>query len=132
MNKLRYRRKKFMNKKMISLLVAALLVLSLTLASCGGASNVPAASSAPTEKTTASAGALQAFTKDTLAQYNGQNGNPAYVAVNGKVYDVSNIRPWKNGQHQGLSAGVDLSKAIEMAPHGLGILDTLTVVGTYQ
>ena len=29
------------------------------------------------------------FTKNELAQYNGQNGQPAYVAVQGVVYDVS-------------------------------------------
>ena len=36
-----------------------------------------------------------------LAKYNGQNGNPAYVAVNGKVYDVTDSPAWTGGEHHG-------------------------------
>ena len=32
------------------------------------------------------------FTLAQLAQYDGQNGQPAYVAVDGVVYDVTNSR----------------------------------------
>ena len=32
-----------------------------------------------------------------LAKYNGQNGNPAYVAVIGKVYDVTDSPAWTGG-----------------------------------
>ncbi len=34
------------------------------------------------------------FTLEELKQFNGQNGQPAYVAVDGVVYDVSNVGPW--------------------------------------
>lgn len=33
---------------------------------------------------------MQEFTLEELKKYNGKNGNPAYIAVNGKVYDVTN------------------------------------------
>ena len=74
----------------------------------------------------------QTFTVAQLAQYNGQNGNKAYVAIDGKVYDVTNIAKWKNGMHQGLTAGLDLSTFINQSPHGKGILGNLAVVGTLQ
>lgn len=55
------------------------------------------------------------FTKEELQQYNGQNGQPSYVAVEGVVYDVS---------------GKDLTKIItSVAPHGKRVLDGLPVVG---
>lgn len=49
------------------------------------------------------------FTKDELSKYNGRNGVPAYVALDGIVYDVSKILKWKYGSHYGLMAGQDLS-----------------------
>jgi len=35
------------------------------------------------------------FTMDELKNYNGQNGNAAYVAVNGVVYDVTKSPKWR-------------------------------------
>jgi predicted heme/steroid binding protein len=49
------------------------------------------------------------FTLPELARYNGKNGQPAYVAVDGIVYDLSAI--FINGQHQGYAAGQDLTAA---------------------
>jgi len=62
---------------------------------------------------------MKVFTKEMVAQYNGKNGNAAYVIYKGKVYDVSASFLWKDGTHQVLhSAGVDLTNALEQAPHG--------------
>lgn len=74
----------------------------------------------------------QAFTSEELAKYDGKNGEPAYVAVNGVVYDVSDVDKWANGEHfEGLTAGKDLTKEImEDSPHGLSVLDNLPIVGT--
>jgi len=47
------------------------------------------------------------FTLSELAQYNGQNGQPAYVAVNGVVYNLSTI--FAGGQHKYHFAGRDLT-----------------------
>lgn len=70
-----------------------------------------------------------AFTAAELALYDGMNGNPAYVAVDGIVYDMTKIGAWKNGQHQGLSAGQDLSAAFAGSPHSKNILDQSPIVG---
>jgi predicted heme/steroid binding protein/succinate dehydrogenase/fumarate reductase cytochrome b subunit len=47
------------------------------------------------------------FTISDLSKHDGLNGNPAYVAVDGIVYDLSNV--FKNGVHFGHTAGQDLT-----------------------
>lgn len=54
-------------------------------------------------------GAKREFTREELSHYNGTNGYPSYVAVNGIVYDVTNIPIWQTGTHFGLRAGQSLS-----------------------
>ena len=71
------------------------------------------------------------FTAAELAKYNGMNGNPAYVAVDGIVYDMTKISAWKNGQHHGLTAGQDLSVAFAGSPHSKSILDQSPIVGKF-
>lgn len=50
------------------------------------------------------------FTVDELAEFNGMDGNPPYVAVDGAVYDLSRISKWKNGKHYGMIAGQVLTE----------------------
>jgi predicted heme/steroid binding protein len=69
------------------------------------------------------------FTLEELAQYNGKNGNPAYVAVNGVVYDVTNIPAWTSATHFGISAGNDLTIEFESCHGATKILEKLPVVG---
>ncbi len=67
---------------------------------------------------------------DELAAFNGENGQPAYVAVDGVIYDLTNSKLWKEGQHNGFQAGADLTSAIkEKSPHGVGKLDGIPIVG---
>lgn len=47
------------------------------------------------------------FTSEELSQYNGQNGQPAYVAVDGTVYDVTSL--FYGGRHHMHFAGQDLT-----------------------
>jgi predicted heme/steroid binding protein len=73
---------------------------------------------------------MKVFTKEEVAQYDGKNGNPAYVVYKGKVYDVSSSFLWKDGKHQIFhSAGLDLTKALEQAPHGGDVIEKFPVVG---
>lgn len=69
------------------------------------------------------------FTLETLAQYNGKNGQPAYIAVDGVVYDVSS--EFRNGNHHGYSAGTDLSEAFHRQ-HAENYLEVITTVGVLQ
>ena len=74
--------------------------------------------------------AEKTFTREELAKFNGQNGQPAYVAISGTVYDVSNKDAWKGGKHNGNEAGQDLTDVLyNESPHGDKVLKDLPVVG---
>jgi predicted heme/steroid binding protein len=119
------------------------VILCFILAACSTGAVAPSSSAPPaspsTTKTdapavvspavTATSGAQKTFTIQELSKYNGKNGNPAYIAVNGVVYDVTNIPQWKNGVHNGYTAGNDLTKQIKSSPHGESKLANAQVVG---
>lgn len=71
----------------------------------------------------------QTFTKQELAAYNGKNGVPSYVAVNGIVYDVTNNAAWGAATHFGLSVGNDLTAQFSSCHAGQPILQNLPQVG---
>lgn len=57
-------------------------------------------------------------TRQELEDNNGQNGKPAYIVYQGKVYDVTDSSFWIEGEHMGMhNAGKDLTDDLEMAPH---------------
>lgn len=71
------------------------------------------------------------FTLSELSGYDGSQGRPAYVAVDGKVYDVSDKAAWAGGTHfAGLKAGNDLSGQFASCHRGMAaMLEQLPVVG---
>lgn len=75
---------------------------------------------------------MKEFTLEELAKYDGKEGRKAYIAVDGIVYDVSDSKRWKNGNHNGFSAGKDLSEFIKKSPHGKKVLERLKKVGTLK
>ncbi len=71
--------------------------------------------------------------REELALYNGKNGASAYVAYEGKVYDVSGSFLWRDGNHQVLHhAGEDLTESLKEAPHGPELLQRFPVVGILE
>jgi len=73
---------------------------------------------------------LKKFTLNELKQYDGREGRPAYIAYNGKVYDVSESFLWMEGDHQGQHvAGKDLTDDMKMAPHGEDMFERVKLVG---
>lgn len=127
-------------------LVVTIIALALTasLSACASGSTTPSASATPSSVASPSATAAspspsatpasgeKIFTVTELSTYDGKNGNPAYIAVNGIVYDVSNMPEWSTGSHQGALVGRDLTAAISKAPHGSSILDNVPIVGKLQ
>ena len=101
---------------------------SATASSAVSSSEV-ASSSSVTASSSSQANA-KTFTLAELAQYDGKNGNDAYVAVEGIIYDVTNAAKWQNGNHYGVQAGTDCTTAISRSPHGSSVLDGLLIVGT--
>lgn len=134
-----------MNKKEItktkSFLTFLLLMLMLTivfiLTGCQrqapktavGDSSVSSEAAAPATGTETSL----TLTLEELKAYDGQNGQPSYIAIDGTIYDVSAVEPWKTGVHQGkYKAGNDLTEEIKKSPHGKGVLKQAVVVGTLK
>ena len=75
----------------------------------------------------------RSFSAKELARHNGENGDPAYVAVDGKVYDVTQSGMWRDGMHMGRHvAGHDLTAELDAAPHGDEVLTgkSFSQVGT--
>lgn len=71
----------------------------------------------------------QVFTKETLSTFNGQNGQPAYVAIDGIVYDFSSL--FGTGTHGGYTPGSDLTSQFH-SEHGNKNLKKYPVVGVYN
>jgi len=70
------------------------------------------------------------LTIEELAAFDGKNGNKAYIAVDGFIYDVTNDPNWRDGSHQGMfQAGKDLSKEILTSPHGKSFLSRVPKIG---
>lgn len=110
------------SKSYLTMIVMAVLALNTACSSSNNTS--PEASS---EITTTQELSL---TLDELKQYDGQNGNAAYVAVDGVIYDVTRVRKWKDGKHEmGVTAGQDLTDLISQSPHGKSILSEAPIVG---
>lgn len=70
------------------------------------------------------------FTVSELKQFDGKEGRPAYVALKGKVYDVSNSQLWETGNHLGAhAAGLDLTLSMTNAPHSEEVITKFPVIG---
>ena len=70
------------------------------------------------------------MTPEELAKFNGQNGQPAYVAVGGIIYDVSSSPLWADGNHEGThQAGCDLTTELKSAPHVAAVVERFPSVG---
>lgn len=115
---------------MRKILISSMLTLVFILSGC--ASNQSKVQNTTPQGSTQSqvnTSTKQELTLDDLKKYDGQNGNPAYVAVDGIVYDVTHAKKWKNGKHEnGITAGKDLTKEIASSPHGKDVLSDLPVV----
>ncbi len=73
---------------------------------------------------------MREFKADELADYNGDNGNPIYIAYAGKVYDVSESKLWRKGLHMKRHrAGHDLTNDLQAAPHEEDVIQRYPQVG---
>lgn len=73
---------------------------------------------------------MKNFTTAELAKYNGQNGKPAYVAANGKVFDVTKNSYWIKGMKHGMPIGVDWTDILkEVVPHNSVAFENLPHIG---
>lgn len=72
---------------------------------------------------------MKTFTIEELATYDGKGGKPAYVAINGRVYDVSKESSWGGGSHFGVMAGKDLTNEYAACHKDMKAIKKLPLVG---
>ncbi|HUH34060.1 MAG TPA: cytochrome b5 domain-containing protein [Daejeonella sp.] len=75
---------------------------------------------------------LPEYSKFQLALRNGQDKPQIWVAYQGLIYDVSESRLWKRGQHYEHWAGQDLTSELKDAPHTQSVFEKFEVVGTLK
>ena len=75
----------------------------------------------------------EAFTLEEVSKYDGKDGRPAYVVIDGTVYDVTGNEYWKDGQHFGVKAGTVLTDSFYSSHlKNPEILKKLRVVGVIK
>ncbi len=69
------------------------------------------------------------ITKAKLALRNGVDREEIWVAFEGKVYDVSASRLWREGKHYEHWAGQDLTEELKDAPHTAKVFSKFEQIG---
>jgi predicted heme/steroid binding protein len=72
---------------------------------------------------------MNTYTLSQLALRNGQDKEEIWIAYQGRIYDVSISRLWRNGKHYEHWAGQDLTEELKNAPHTAHVFDKFEVVG---
>lgn len=99
-------------------LIAFLILTCLVLASCASAPEP-----VPEED-------MIELTLEELAEFDGLEGRPAYIAIDGDIYDVTDHPNWRSGHHNGFYAGNDLTEEIKnISPHGVSKLTAVPMIG---
>ncbi len=76
---------------------------------------------------------MKELTIEELAAFNGKDGQPPYIAFEGKVYDVSGSPLWAKGTHMLRHlAGQDLTASISAAPHGVEVFERYPQIGVIK
>lgn len=111
--------------------MTSLLIMGISLVFLSACSAVPMSESPV--KTSTNEAAIE-LSIEELKDFDGQDGSKAYIAVDGKIYDVTDVEPWAGGVHQGkFPAGEDYTEKIKSeSPHGLTPLDDLEPIGTLK
>ena len=72
---------------------------------------------------------LPTYTRSELALRNGQDRPEIWIAWEGKIFDVTGSRLWKNGKHYEHWAGQDLTEELADSPHGRRVFEGREPIG---
>ena len=72
---------------------------------------------------------LPIYTLQQLALRNGQDKPAIWIAFDGLIYDVTESKLWRNGNHYEHWAGQDLTDELKDAPHSQTVFEKFKVVG---
>jgi predicted heme/steroid binding protein len=126
-----------MKKSLIVVFLLVLMALSVVVpVGCGSSSGTGTTDGGGTVDGGGTTGS-KTFALAELAQFDGKDGRPAYVAVDGVVYDVSGSAQWPQGDHTPCNldamAGKDLSEVLKQSPARMrALIEAQPVVGKLQ
>ncbi len=72
---------------------------------------------------------LTQYSKAQLALRNGQDKPEVWIAYNGLIYNVTNSRLWRTGNHYEHWAGQDLTDELKDAPHTESVFEKYKPIG---
>ena len=72
------------------------------------------------------------FNMKDLEKYNGEGDNPAYIAVNGTVYDITGEKLFSVLAGLGIKAGTDLSQEFNSGKLNKQYLKNIRIVGVLK
>ena len=72
---------------------------------------------------------IEKYSRSQLALHNGQDREEIWVAYQGRIYDVTASRLWKNGKHYEHWAGQDLTEELIDAPHTDKVFEKFKMIG---
>jgi predicted heme/steroid binding protein len=72
------------------------------------------------------------FNMKDLEKYNGEGDNPAYIAVNGTVYDITGEKLFNVLAGLGIKAGTDLSQEFNSGKLNKQLLKNIRIVGVLK
>jgi predicted heme/steroid binding protein/uncharacterized membrane protein len=76
---------------------------------------------------------MEQWDESSLAKFDGQDGKPTHIAHQGRVYDVSASKLWREGLHMNRHrAGQDLTAFLSAEPHGEEVFTRYPQVGTLK
>ena len=76
---------------------------------------------------------MKELTAEEWSSFNGKDGQPIYIAFQGKVYDVTKSPLWAKGLHMNRHpAAKDLTGEISAAPHGPEVLERYPQIGVVK
>ncbi|MFM7380649.1 MAG: cytochrome b5 domain-containing protein [Bacteroidota bacterium] len=75
---------------------------------------------------------LPTYTRSELALRNGQDRPEIWIAWEGKIFDVTESRLWRNGKHYEHWAGQDLTEELADSPHGHRVFEGREPIGILE
>lgn len=75
---------------------------------------------------------MKKYTIQQLALRNGQDKEEIWVAFQGKIYEVTDSRLWRNGKHYEHWAGQDLTAELNDAPHTSSVFEKFKIIGELE
>ena len=76
---------------------------------------------------------MKELTPEELSSFNGKDGQPIYIAFQGKVYDVTKSPLWAKGLHMNRHpVAKDFTGEISAAPHGPEVLERYPQIGVVK